>query len=102
VEWDELSTGERHEGMFYSLVTLFRKIAVSVVVPLALLVLQATGYISNAVIQPTSAINGIRVLMGPIPVVLLLVGIGFAYFYPLNRANFAKIRAELAARHERK
>ena len=22
VEWDELNTGERHEGMFYSLVTL--------------------------------------------------------------------------------
>ncbi len=52
VEWDELSTGERHEGMFYSLVTLFRKIAVSVVVPLALLVLQATGYIANAAVQP--------------------------------------------------
>jgi Na+/melibiose symporter-like transporter len=37
-------------------------------------------------------------LMGPIPVVLLVVGIGFAFFYPLNRQNFAKIRAELAAR----
>jgi GPH family glycoside/pentoside/hexuronide:cation symporter len=98
VEWDELSTGERHEGMFYSLVTLFRKIAVSVVVPLALLVLQATGYVSNAAVQPTSAINGIRVLMGPIPAVLLVVGIGFAFFYPLNRTSFAKIRAELAAR----
>jgi glycoside/pentoside/hexuronide:cation symporter, GPH family len=98
VEWDELSTGERHEGMFYSLVTLFRKIAVSVVVPLALLVLQATGYVSNAAAQPTSAINGIRILMGPIPVVLLVVGVGFAFFYPLNRQNFAKIRSELAAR----
>jgi glycoside/pentoside/hexuronide:cation symporter, GPH family len=98
VEWDELSTGERHEGMFYSLVTLFRKIAVSVVVPLALLVLQATGYVSNATVQPASAINGIRLLMGPIPAVLLVVGIGFAFFYPLNRKNFAKIRAELAER----
>jgi len=98
VEWDELSTGERHEGMFYSLVTLFRKIAVSVVVPLALLVLSATGYVSNAAIQPTSAINGIRILMGPIPVALLVVGIGFAFFYPLNRQSFAKIRAELAER----
>ena len=102
VEWDELNTGERHEGMFYSLVTLFRKIAVSVVVPLALLVLDATGYVSNAAVQPTSAINGIRILMGPIPVGLLLVGVGFAFFYPLNRQNFAKIRAELAARRAAK
>jgi GPH family glycoside/pentoside/hexuronide:cation symporter len=98
VEWDELSTGERHEGMFYSLVTLFRKIAVSVVVPLALLVLSASGYVSNAAVQPTRAINGIRLLMGPIPVALLVVGIGFAVFYPLNRQSFAKIRAELAER----
>ncbi len=98
VEWDELSTGERHEGMFYSLVTLFRKIAVSVVVPLALLVLQATGYIANAPDQPETAINGIRMLMGPIPVALLVVGVGFAFFYPLNRQSFAKIRAELAER----
>jgi len=95
-------TGERHEGMFYSLVTLFRKIAVSVVVPLALLVLQATGYVSNAAVQPTSAINGIRILMGPIPAVLLLVGVGFAFFYPLNRQNFAKIRSELVARRAAK
>jgi glycoside/pentoside/hexuronide:cation symporter, GPH family len=102
VEWDELNTGERHEGMFYSLVTLFRKIAVSVVVPLALLVLQATGYVSNAAVQPTSAINGIRILMGPIPAVLLLVGVGFAFFYPLNRQNFAKIRSELVARRAAK
>ncbi len=102
VEWDELNTGERHEGMFYSLVTLFRKIAVSVVVPLALLVLQATGYVSNAAVQPTSAITGIRVLMGPLPVVLLVVGIGFAIFYPLNRQNFTKIRTELAARRAAK
>jgi len=63
-----------------------------------LLVLQATGYVSNAAAQPTSAINGIRILMGPIPVALLVVGIGFAFFYPLNRQNFAKIRAELAER----
>jgi GPH family glycoside/pentoside/hexuronide:cation symporter len=102
VEWDELSTGERHEGMFYSLVTLFRKIAVSVVVPLALLVLNATGYISNAAVQPASAINGIRILMGPVPAVLLVVGIVFAFFYPLNRTNFAKIRADLAARRAAK
>lgn len=102
VEWDELNTGERHEGMFYSLVTLFRKIAVSVVVPLALLVLQATGYVSNAAVQPASAINGIRILMGPVPAVLLMVGIGFAFYYPLNRQNFAKIRSDLAARRAMK
>jgi len=102
VEWDELNTGERHEGMFYSLVTLFRKIAVSVVVPLALLLLAATGYVSNAPKQPESAINSIRILMGLVPTGLFIIGIVFAFFYPLNRKSFDKIRMELASRRQQK
>jgi GPH family glycoside/pentoside/hexuronide:cation symporter len=35
VEWDELQTGQRHEGMFYSLVTLMQKVASSIAVPRA-------------------------------------------------------------------
>ena len=34
VEWDEWQTGERHEGMFYSLVTLAQKVASSIAIPL--------------------------------------------------------------------
>jgi GPH family glycoside/pentoside/hexuronide:cation symporter len=39
VEWDEAQTGQRHEGMFYSLVTLFRKISSSIALPLTLVAL---------------------------------------------------------------
>ena len=67
IEWDELQTGERHEGMFYSLVILAKKIATSVALPLALLLLDATGYVPNAAQQPASAVMGIRILAGPIP-----------------------------------
>jgi len=48
IEVDELSTGNRHEGMFYSLVTLFRKVSSSIVVPLIPLALGWSGYIKNA------------------------------------------------------
>jgi GPH family glycoside/pentoside/hexuronide:cation symporter len=99
IEVDELSTGQRHEGIFYSLVSLFKKIASSVAIPLTLLVLDWSGYVSNAVIQKPSAILAIRVLIGPVPSVLLLAGIAFAAFYPLNRASHAKTRQEIAARH---
>ena len=44
VEFDEWKTGTRHEGTFYSLVTLAQKVASSVAVPLALLT-QFTFYI---------------------------------------------------------
>jgi GPH family glycoside/pentoside/hexuronide:cation symporter len=100
VEVDELATGQRHEGIFYSLVSLFKKIASSIAIPLTLLVLQWSGYVSNAAVQTPSAILAIRVLMGPVPSVLLLAGILFAVFYPLSRSSHARTREEIAARHE--
>jgi glycoside/pentoside/hexuronide:cation symporter, GPH family len=98
VEWDELQTGQRHEGMYYSLVTLFRKIAASLTLPLVLLVLEWTGYVANAPAQPRSAILGIQGLIGPLPSLFILAGIILASFYPLTRARHAQVRAELAKR----
>jgi GPH family glycoside/pentoside/hexuronide:cation symporter len=91
IEWDEYQTGERHEGMFYSLITLMQKVAASIAVPLALLILEASGYVPKAAIQPESAIQGIRIIVGPLPAVLLLIGIVFAWRYPLNREAFKEI-----------
>ena len=102
VEVDELTTGHRHEGIFYSLVSLFKKIASSIAIPLTLLVLQWSGYVSNAAIQKPSAILAIRILIGPVPSVLLLGGILFAAYYPLSRLGHAKARQEIAARRETK
>jgi GPH family glycoside/pentoside/hexuronide:cation symporter len=98
VEVDELETGARHEGMFYALVTLFRKIASSIAIPLALLLLDRSGFASNADVQPASAIWTIRLLMGPIPSIFLLGGIVFAIFYPLSRAVHTETREQIAAR----
>jgi glycoside/pentoside/hexuronide:cation symporter, GPH family len=98
VEWDELQTGQRHEGMYYSLVTLFRKIAASLTLPLVLLVLEWTGYMANAPAQPKSAILGIQGLIGPIPSAFILAGIVLASMYPLTRTRHAEVRATLAKR----
>jgi GPH family glycoside/pentoside/hexuronide:cation symporter len=43
IEWGEWQTGERHEGMFYSLVTLTRKVTASLAIPAVGLILQFTG-----------------------------------------------------------
>ena len=102
IEVDELATGQRHEGIFYSLVSLSKKIASSIAIPLTLLVLDWSGYVSNSAMQKPSTILAIRVLMGPVPSVLLLGGIVFALFYPISRAGHAQTRAEIAARNEDK
>jgi len=98
VEWDELKTGQRHEGMFYSLVQTLRKIGSSLSLPLVLLMLDFTGYVANAPTQPPATIAGIQALVGPIPALFLVVGILFASRYPLDRVRFSELRSELAAR----
>jgi GPH family glycoside/pentoside/hexuronide:cation symporter len=98
IEWGEWHTGERHEGMFYSLITLAQKIASSIAIPLALLVLDVTGYVPNSAAQPASAVNGIRLVAGPVPAVLLCLGILFAFLDPLGRENYSQMAKELEAR----
>ncbi|MGD8731236.1 MAG: MFS transporter, partial [Anaerolineales bacterium] len=100
IEWDEYETGQRHEGMFYSLVTLTQKIASAVAVPLVLLLLELTGYVPNAAVQPASTMLGIRVVIGPIPAILLSAGIVFAMRYPLSRERHSEIRQALRERAE--
>ena len=98
VEVDELDTGARHEGMFYALVTLFRKMASSIAIPLALLLLDRSGFVSNTDQQPASALRAIRLLIGPIPSIFLLAGILFAFYYPLSREVHSETREQIAAR----
>ena len=100
IEWGELHTGERHEGVFYSLITLAQKVASSVSVPLALVVLDVTGYVPNSAVQPASAVTGIRIIAGPIPATLLCLGILFAILYPLGRERYNQINQELASRRQ--
>ena len=102
IEWDEYQTGERHEGVFYGLITLLGKIANSIAVPLSLVILELTGYVPNSEVQPESALRGIRLVIGPIPAVLLITGILFAIFYPLSREKYQHIVTELQQRRAEK
>ncbi len=100
IEWGELQTGKRHEGTFYSLVTLARKVATSIAIPATLWLLQLTGYDGLADQQPASALLGLRLVIGPIPAVLLCLGMVAAWFYPLSRGRHAEVVRELERRRE--
>jgi GPH family glycoside/pentoside/hexuronide:cation symporter len=96
IEWDELRTGQRHEGVFYSLVMLAQKVASSIAVPLAGLALEVSHYDPDAAVQPMSALLAIRALTGVVPTILVSIGILFAWRYPLSREGHADIRRQLA------
>lgn len=101
VEWDELQTGARHEGTFYSLTTLMHKVAASLVVPAALLLLDWSGYVPNAATQAPSVLLVIRVLIAGSPSALLIGGIVFALLYPLDRERHMEVRKALEERRSR-
>jgi GPH family glycoside/pentoside/hexuronide:cation symporter len=99
IEWEEWHTGERNEGMFYSLVTLLGKIGMAIAQPLSLLVLQLTNFQSGqGAVQPASALLGIRLVVGPIPALFLLTGIIIAIFYPLGRQQHHQMVEDLRIR----
>lgn len=98
VEWDELETGQRHEGAFYSLITLASKVAASVVLPMALLLLDWGGYQANAAVQAPRVLAVIRALVGAVPAAFLIGGIAFALLYPLSRERHLAVRQELERR----
>ena len=98
VEWDEWKTGERHEGTYYSLVTLAQKVASSFAIPLVLLILGIFGYRAGSTEQPASVVLAIRLVTGPLPAVVLGLGILCAALYPLSRKMHAQISKEIEER----
>jgi GPH family glycoside/pentoside/hexuronide:cation symporter len=98
IEWYEYQTGERHEGMFYSVTTLARKVTSAVSVTFIGPILELTGYEPNVLVQSQEAVRGIKLVIGPIPAILLGLGIFIAFRYPLDRKDFLKIVAELKER----
>jgi len=57
----------------------------------------------QGVVQPPSALTGVRLVMGPLPALLLTSGIIMAFLYPLSRNEHHRIVEELRQRRiERK
>ncbi len=100
IEYDELESGERHEGMFYSLVTIFRKITTAFVLPGTGLVLGATGYVANSMNQNEATITAIRFLMSGGPILSLIIAIILAARFPITRQSFEELRRRIAERKE--
>jgi GPH family glycoside/pentoside/hexuronide:cation symporter len=64
--------------------------------------LQAQGFNERAGIdeQPESALTAIRVMIGPVPTVVLICGIILTAFYPITRKRHEETLALLAKRRQ--
>jgi len=107
IELDELQTGERREGVFYSFMVLLQKIGLAVGLWLVGQALEGAGFLSTVPgqptpVQPDSALFAIRVAIGPLPTIALIAGMILTYFYPITREVHAEILLKLRERKAQK
>ena len=103
IDLDELQTGHRREGTFYSFMTLLQKIGLALGLFLVGAALKASGFVralpeQPLPDQPDSALHTIRLFMGPVPLLFVLCALVLVYFYPLTREAHAEIMLKLAER----
>jgi glycoside/pentoside/hexuronide:cation symporter, GPH family len=100
IELDELETGQRREGLFYSFMVFLQKICLGVALAAILQSLEWTGYNSHTQTQLPAVVMAIRLAIGPIPTISLIGGLILAYFYPITRERHQQILLQLADRRK--
>ena len=103
IDADELNTGQRREGIYYSFMVLLQKFSLALALLLVSQALSFSGFIEggNVPVQPDSALLAIRVAIAPLPTFFLIIGLILTYFYPITKEVHADIRRQLKERKER-
>lgn len=106
IEWDELRTHHRQEGVYYGIRTLIRKLTGAGVIFVTLQILGWSGYVApphGAIqfTQPDSALFMIRLMVSLIGAVIVSGTILLAWSYPLTREKYDRIKKLLAIRRSR-
>ncbi|MBN1247066.1 MAG: MFS transporter [Anaerolineae bacterium] len=106
IDWEELQTGERHEGIYFGTKNFIRKLTTAFAIFVTLQVLGWMGYktppaSATVFMQPEAVLTGIRVLIGPFASLMLLALMVVTWFYPLNRSRYERMQRLLRRRQLR-
>ena len=107
IDWDELRTNTRREGMYYGAIYFIRKLSSALAIFIALQLLGWFGYQAppdgvTVFAQPEQVTLAIRVITGPFIALLLIGAVGVAWFYPLSRDRQQRIQRSLQRRKKNK
>jgi GPH family glycoside/pentoside/hexuronide:cation symporter len=103
IEWDELRTGRRQEGIYYGVKNFIRKLTSALAIFTALQILGWFGYQTppegaTQFMQSEQTLSAIRFIIGPLGAILLFSAVAMAWFYPLTRERHGRIRTLLEKR----
>jgi GPH family glycoside/pentoside/hexuronide:cation symporter len=91
IEYDFAKTGERREGIYYGIWTFVSKVGQALAAFLMGWVLEIFHYVPNQALQAKETIWGIRLLFGPIPAAIFILGAVIIMFYPINEQCYQEI-----------
>jgi GPH family glycoside/pentoside/hexuronide:cation symporter len=103
LEWDELRTRRRQEGVYYGVRAFVRKLTTGLTMFAALQFLGWSGYRTppegvSSFQQSVAALTAIRILVSPVGATMLIAALALAWFYPLTRERHARIHRLLNQR----
>lgn len=113
IDYNEWKTGNREEGVVYSLHSFFRKLAQGIGPALALTIMEGMGYVNNAIDPETGAefidvnllswdfavdLRGLLAILFLIAGIMMFIGLGLVY--NLDKKTLEKMNTELAARKQ--
>lgn len=101
VDYDYAKTGIKREGIYYGLWSFVIKVGAALAGLFCGVVLNYSGYIEpvNGVAefaQPESALQGIRLLVGPGSAAFFLIGNIVHAFYPIDKKAYEEIQKKIA------
>ena len=105
IEWDELLTRRRQEGIYFGARAFIRKLTGALVIFITLQALGWSGYQTppEGVInfpQSESALLMIRLLVSPLGAIMLSGAVVFAWLFPLTRERYERIQRLLEKRRK--
>jgi GPH family glycoside/pentoside/hexuronide:cation symporter len=105
IDLDELKTGQRREGIFYSFMVFLQKIGLAIGLFLVGQALDFAGFMETTAgepppVQPESALLAIRIVIGPLPTCFLIGGLILASFYPITQSIHEEIMLKLRERKQ--
>ncbi|XP_051887521.1 sodium-dependent lysophosphatidylcholine symporter 1-like [Pristis pectinata] len=83
------------EPLFYSFYVFFTKFATGASLGFSTLCLHFSGYRPGSCEHIPAVAKTLKVLMAPVPIMLVIIGLTIFYFYPINETRRRELKVEL-------
>jgi len=100
IDYDELQTGERKEGVYTAAWNFIRKAGAGLAIGASGLLLQWAGYDAEAEVQSQAVRTTILVIAGGLPAIGYAIGMILFGRFSLNETEHAEVLAQLRRRRE--